>query len=151
MTITALRRDADGTLSFAGAHTDIFVYRAGSDDLEVFETAGLWLGLKPDAEGAFTTREIVLAPRDLLVLHTDGVTEAVQNGEMFDTQGMRSALGRAKGKTARQVLDDLLQALDGFELRDDATLLVIQQLEGDATAAQHAATPSGASTRPTAT
>ena len=151
MTITALRRDADGTLAFAGAHTDIFVYRAGSDDLEVFETAGLWLGLKPDAEGAFTTREIVLAPRDLLVLHTDGVTEAVQNGEMFDTQGMRSALGRAKGKTARQVLDDLLQALDGFELRDDATLLVIQQLEGDATAAQHAATPSGASTRPTAT
>lgn len=129
MTITALRRDADGTLAFAGAHTDIFVYRAATDALEVLETTGLWLGLKPDAEGAFTTRTLKLAPRDLLVLHTDGVTEAVRDGRMFDTHGMRDALGRAKGKTARQVLGDLLQALEGFELKDDATLLVIQELE----------------------
>jgi sigma-B regulation protein RsbU (phosphoserine phosphatase) len=150
MTITALRREADGRICFAGAHTDIFVYRAETDEVEALETAGLWLGLRPDAEGAFTTRELRLAARDLLVLHTDGVTEAMRDGLMFDTAGMREALGHAKGKTARQVLDDLLKALDGFELQDDATLLVIQKLEGDPGNARRAITPPGASTRPLA-
>ena len=133
MTITALRRDAGGTFVFAGAHTDLFVYRAATDAVETLETSGLWLGLKPDAAGAFSTRSLELRADDLLVLHTDGVTEAVRDGRMFDTHGLRQALGAAKGKTARQVLDGLLQALDGFELRDDATLLVIQQLEGGPT------------------
>jgi serine phosphatase RsbU (regulator of sigma subunit) len=151
MTITALRRDADGTLAFAGAHTDLFVYRAEADELETLETAGIWLGLKPDARGAFVTRTLKLAPRDLLVLHTDGVTEAMRDGRMFDTQGLRQTLAAAKGKTAQQVLDDLLRALEGFELRDDATLLVIQQLEGAASEVRRAMTPPGASTRPTAT
>jgi serine phosphatase RsbU (regulator of sigma subunit) len=134
MTITALRRDAGGTLRFAGAHTDLFVYRQQTDSVEAVATSGLWLGLKPDAEGAFTTRELTLTPGDLLVLHTDGVTEAMCEGRMFDTAGLHTTLSRAKGKTARQVLDDLMGALDGYELRDDATLLVIRELD----AAPHA-------------
>jgi serine phosphatase RsbU (regulator of sigma subunit) len=150
MTIMALRRDADGKIWFTGAHTDLFVYRADSNEVEVLETAGLWLGLKPDAEGAFTTRELRLRRNDLLVLHTDGVTEAMRDGRMFDTQGMRQALASAKGKSARQVLDDLLKALEGFKLDDDATLLVIQELEGDPNDARSGVARAGASTRPLA-
>jgi hypothetical protein len=60
---------------------------------------------------------------------------------------MRRALGDAKGKTARQVLDDLLRALDGFELKDDATLLVIRQLELDGAEAHREVTPPGATNR----
>jgi serine phosphatase RsbU (regulator of sigma subunit) len=148
MTITALRRDASGRICFAGAHQDIFVYRADTDEVEMLETAGLWLGLRANAEGAFTLQELQLAPRDLLVLHTDGVTEAVRDGRMFDTSGMRLTLGTAKGKTAKQVLDDLLRALDGFELRDDATLLVIRQLDGDGNTAHRGVTPPGATRAP---
>jgi len=129
MTITALRRDAGGKLQFAGAHTDLFVYRRLTDSVEAVATSGLWLGLKPDAEGAFTTRELTLAHGDLLVLHTDGVTEAVRDGRMFDTDGLRATLSRAKGKTAHEVLDELTGALDGYELHDDATLLVIRELD----------------------
>ncbi len=149
MTITALRRDAGGAIWFAGAHQDIFVYRAESDEIEAVETAGLWLGLRDDAEGAFSLRELKLRAGDLLVLHTDGVTEAVRDGAMFDTSGMRSALAAAKGKTARQVLDDLLHALEGFEMTDDATLLVIRQLESMPLSAKSSAQPP-ASSRPTA-
>jgi len=150
MTIMALRRDADGKIWFTGAHTDLFVYRADTDEVETLETAGVWLGLKPDAEGAFTTRELRLRRNDLLVLHTDGVTEAMRDGRMFDTHGMRQALASAKGKSARQVLDDLLQALEGFKLEDDATLLVIQELEGDPNDARPGVARAGASTRPLA-
>jgi serine phosphatase RsbU (regulator of sigma subunit) len=150
MTITALRRDASGDICFAGAHQDIFVYRADSDEVETLETAGLWLGLREDAEGAFKTRELKLFAGDLMVLHTDGVTEAVRDGAMFEPSGMRRSLASAKGKTARQVLDDVLRALEGFELRDDATLLVIRQLAGDRREAQAGANPKSTSTRPLA-
>jgi sigma-B regulation protein RsbU (phosphoserine phosphatase) len=131
MTITALRRDPDGRILFAGAHQDIFVYRAERDQVEVLETAGIWLGLRPDAEGAFVTRELRLGARDLLVLHTDGVTEAVRDGAMFDTGGVQHSLAAARGKSAQQVLDDLMHALDGYVLNDDATLLVIRQLAAE--------------------
>jgi phosphoserine phosphatase RsbU/P len=141
MTISALRRDPDGMISFAGAHQDIFVYRADTDDVETFETAGLWLGIKADAEGSFTTRELRLSSGDVLVLHTDGVTEASRDGLLFEPEGMRRVLRVAKGKTARQVLEGVLSALDGFELNDDATLLVIRQLEGQASSARPAQVP----------
>lgn len=132
MTISALRRDPDGKIAFAGAHQDIFVYRAESDEVETHATSGLWLGLKPNAEGAFETRELRLGPNDVLFLYTDGVTEARRDGALFDTAGVRRTLAAAKGKTAQQVLDGVLGALDGFELSDDMTLLVVRQLEGDA-------------------
>jgi serine phosphatase RsbU (regulator of sigma subunit) len=131
MTISALCRGPDGTISFAGAHQDIFVYRADTDDVETFETAGLWLGIKANAEGSFTTSQLRLGKGDVLVLHTDGVTEAMRDGALFDTEGMRNVLRAAKGKTAREILDGVLGALEGFELKDDATLLVIRQLDGD--------------------
>jgi len=150
MTITALRRDAEGAIWFAGAHQDIFIYRAESCEIEAVETAGLWLGLREDAEGAFSPRELKLSAGDLLVLHTDGVTEATRDGAMFDTGGMRRALAGAKGKTARQVLDDLHHALEGFELTDDATLIVIRQLESMPLSAKTEVTQPVASSRPTA-
>jgi serine phosphatase RsbU (regulator of sigma subunit) len=150
MTITALRRDADGRIWFAGAHQDLFVYRAETNEVETFETAGLWLGLRPDAEGAFDLRELKLGSNDLLVLHTDGVTEAMRDGALFDTSGMRRALAAAREKTAQAVLADLMHALDGFELHDDATLVVIRQLEPAATNARRSTVPPPATPRPAA-
>ncbi|HSU38868.1 MAG TPA: DAHL domain-containing protein [Polyangiaceae bacterium] len=150
MTITALRRDASGSIWFAGAHQDLFVYRADGDRVETYETAGIWLGLRPDAEGAFNLRELKLGARDLLVLHTDGVTEAMRDGALFDTTGMRRILAGAKDKTAGGVLDDLLAALDGFELNDDATLVVIRQLEAAPKSARPSAAPPPATPRPSA-
>jgi serine phosphatase RsbU (regulator of sigma subunit) len=129
MTISALRRDPDGMISFAGAHQDIHVYRADLDRVEALETSGLWLGLRQDVDGAFATRRLRLADGDVLVLHTDGVTEAARGGVLFDTRGLRTVVERAKGKTAHQILDELMRALDGFELADDATVLVIRQLD----------------------
>ncbi|HKP59055.1 MAG TPA: DAHL domain-containing protein [Polyangiales bacterium] len=136
MTITALRRDPNGKIAFAGAHQDMFVYRADTDEVESFETAGLWLGLKADATGGFRTRTLEMGARDVLVLLTDGVTEAVRDGEMFDVYNVRRVMSGAKGKSAREVLDAVLQALEGYEISDDATLLIIRQMAGAEVAAR---------------
>lgn len=128
MTMTALRRDAGGSIQFAGAHQDIFVWRAESDEIETIETAGIWLGLRSANEKSFTSRSLTLAPGDIMVLYTDGITEAMRDGALFDTQGMLTALAGARGKTAQAVLDGVMKALEPFELHDDATLMVVRQL-----------------------
>ena len=131
MTISALRRERDGSVFFAGAHQDIFIYRAETQLVEVLETHGIWLGLKEHIGHSLSSERFQLAPGDVLLLLTDGITEAVGNGKMFDTSGVRRVLDRAHGMTAQQILGALFTDLADFDLRDDATVLVIRQLGPD--------------------
>lgn len=128
MTLSAFRRDRDGTVHFAGAHQDVFVYRAFNGSVETLETSGLWLGIRPGIDATLRTREFRLGDDDVLVLLTDGITEATRDGALFDNAGVGRVLSRAGGKSARQVLDDVFAALSGYEVNDDATLLVVRQL-----------------------
>jgi serine phosphatase RsbU (regulator of sigma subunit) len=141
MTISALRRNPDGSIHFAGAHQDILVYRAASDSIETRETQGIWLGLKPDIASALTTKSFQLTRGDVLLLYTDGVTEAARDGALFDAAGVKGVLSGARGKSAREVLDALFAALRDFDVKDDATALVIRQV-----AAVQAARPAPQST-----
>jgi serine phosphatase RsbU (regulator of sigma subunit) len=128
MTLSALRRDPGGTVRVAGAHQDIHVYRAATDSVEAIETSGLWLGLQDQINASLTPKEFELAAGDVCVLHTDGIIEAARDGELFDIAGLRDVIGRARGKSAKQVLDEVFAALEGYALKDDATLVVVRQL-----------------------
>jgi serine phosphatase RsbU (regulator of sigma subunit) len=129
MTISALRRDPDGTIHFAGAHQDLLVYRAARDDVEVLETKGIWIGIKPDIRASLRTSSLKLASGDVLLLYTDGITEATRAGQLFDGAGVLDVLKRASGKSAAKLLEELFSALEGFQVNDDATVLVVRQLE----------------------
>jgi serine phosphatase RsbU (regulator of sigma subunit) len=128
MTISAFRREPDGTVLFAGAHQDVVLYRARENRVEALETSGLWLGLREQISHTLTTRRFRLGEGDLLVLYTDGITEAVKDGRLFDMSGVKGVVAGAQGKSADQVLSDLFEALEGFEVKDDATVLVLKQL-----------------------
>lgn len=128
MTISAFRRDPDGTISFAGAHQDVFIYRAQEDRVETLETSGLWLGLKEEIAHTLETRSFTLHDRDVLLILTDGITEATQNGTLFDTRGVRRVMERARGKSANDILASLLSELAHFEIKDDASVLVLRQI-----------------------
>jgi serine phosphatase RsbU (regulator of sigma subunit) len=128
MTMSALRRDPGGTVRVAGAHQDIHVYRAATNCVEAIETTGLWLGLADHIDASLKIQEFELQAGDVCVLHTDGIIEAAKNGQLFDTAGLREVIGHAQGKSAKQVMDDVFAALDGYVLADDATLVVVRQL-----------------------
>jgi serine phosphatase RsbU (regulator of sigma subunit) len=129
MTISAFRRGPDGTITFAGAHTDVMVYRAEANTVETFETEGIWLGIKENIAESLRTKSFELRTGDVLVLHTDGVTEATRDGALFDVAGLRAVLSRSRGKTSKEIVDDTFRAIDGFKVSDDATLLVVRQLD----------------------
>ncbi len=126
MTISAFRLERDGTVLFAGAHQDIHISRAASSEVETIETSGIWLGLKAEIGDRMSTKRFRLAEGDVLLLHTDGVTEAVRDGEMFDTAGVRRVLREARDGTAEALVSAIFAALAGYSVTDDATILAIK-------------------------
>jgi sigma-B regulation protein RsbU (phosphoserine phosphatase) len=134
MTITAFRRDPDGRVTYAGAHQDIHIFRAASGDVETIETRGMWLGIRDLIGELLTSGEFQLSQGDVLLLHTDGITEAMRDGKLFDNAGLKAVLGRAAGKSAAQVLDELFAAIEGYQVADDATVLVLKELEANGSA-----------------
>jgi serine phosphatase RsbU (regulator of sigma subunit) len=129
MSITAFRFEPDGTVHHAGAHQDVLIYRAGSATVEVIETHGMWLGLMPRIDRALTAQSFRLGAGDVLLLHTDGITEATRDGALFDVHGVQGVLARAAGKNAEQVLGELFTAIETFRVTDDATAVVVRKLE----------------------
>jgi serine phosphatase RsbU (regulator of sigma subunit) len=77
VTLSLLRYDLDGVIRFAGAHEPIIVWRRASGRCEVIETPGAWVGALPRLDEVTVTGTLALAPGDVLLLHTDGVTESM--------------------------------------------------------------------------
>jgi serine phosphatase RsbU (regulator of sigma subunit) len=132
MTISAFRRSPDGTVRFAGAHQDIHVFRAKSGVVETLPSTGIWLGLKEDIGDQLAVQEFRLEAGDQLMLHTDGVTEAMRDGAMFDVDGLRRILQTGGNKSAANVLADIFGELEAFEMTDDATIVIVKQLAAPA-------------------
>jgi len=131
ITFQLLRLRGDGTVTMAGRHEPVFVYRAATGACETIDTEGMWLGVRPSIASATTPVELALAPGDTLVLHTDGVTEAA------DAQGQRYGLTRLRASivaNAALPVADLRAAIErevvAFMARqdDDITLVAVRYL-----------------------
>jgi serine phosphatase RsbU (regulator of sigma subunit) len=98
----------------------------GDDGLDRLHATGYVLGLFEDWDCSIGERE--LRPGDLLVLYTDGVTEAFDgNGEEFGEARLVEVLRRCRELPAAALLDAIVAEVRGFsphEQGDDITLIV---------------------------
>ena len=114
----------------AGHCPPMVVRRGGS--VETVSASGLPLGLalgKPRTE-ALASEQLTLRSGDMLVLYTDGLTEAANSSdEEFGTSRLRSALARSAHRGPRTMVADCLNELAAFlggrERHDDLTLLAL--------------------------
>lgn len=135
-TLSILRYHDDGRVRFAGAHEDIIVYRAASGTVETFETPGTWVGAKKDVTSATVESTLQLAPNDVMVLYTDGITEAkrsgARQGEQFGIDRLTEAVRRAASSRASPsgVCDAIAEAVnqwtDKSEPFDDVSIVVMK-------------------------
>lgn len=130
LTLTLLRYERTGRLVGAGAHEVILVCRAEDGRTEYVDIPGTWVGLVPDIREATSDTEFELRAGDLLVLHTDGLTEARnEDGEMFGLERLAATLASARHETAETVRDALVAAVERWTCarEDDMSLLVARQ------------------------
>jgi len=129
VTLSLLRYFRDGRVDFAGAHEDMIVYRADNRRCDIIETQGTWLGAKADIAEQTHDRTLQLHDGDVLVLYTDGVTEAMNNRhEQFGLAQLVEVVERHGAKPAQEILNAILRHVDGWmeDQTDDVTALVFR-------------------------
>jgi serine phosphatase RsbU (regulator of sigma subunit) len=123
---------ATGTLTYSNAgHNPPFLFSANGDDaLQELDNTGPPLGLRVFKDVTWERRTAQIAPGDLLVLYSDGITEAQDDqGEFFDEDRLLE-VGRASlGRSAQEVQEAILAEVDRFvgdaPQVDDITLMVL--------------------------
>jgi phosphoserine phosphatase RsbU/P len=119
-----------GSLSFlnAGHNPPLIVHAAGT--VEQLASGGLPLGIKPDAEYREGRTQLQLG--DVLVVYSDGVTEAVSpSGEEFGPTRLYEVVSRNVEASAAGIRDRIESSLtkfsQGTSAADDITLVIVKR------------------------
>ncbi|MBY5863865.1 SpoIIE family protein phosphatase [Rhizobium leguminosarum] len=125
--------DYDGKeMILSGQHEEVVVVRANGE-VERIDTMdlGIPIGLEADISAFIKTREITFETGDLILLHTDGVTEAENDaGELFGIERLCREALRLKDQSAEKVVAGIIATLMLFigsqKIYDDITLLAVR-------------------------
>ena len=117
------------TYSNGGHDAPLLVRPDGSSELLPI-TGGVALGVAPGLE--FRSRTVQLDPGDVVVLYTDGVTEAVDaNGEQFGVKRMHEVFAAGPPADSEQATRAMFRAVRSFvgdtPQFDDITCLVLRR------------------------
>jgi phosphoserine phosphatase RsbU/P len=109
-----------------GGHPLPLCCRAGGST-ETVGRPGSFLGMEETVDvSEFAT---ILTPGDMVVLYTDGVTEARHGGAFFGEAGITEVLGASAELTAQAVADAVVAAALSFQdgpARDDIAVVVVK-------------------------
>lgn len=121
-----------GILSYANAGHNHPVLQQLDESIPLeLDAEGLILGVKKDI--FFEEMAVKLTTGDVLLLYTDGLTEACNShGEMFETSGVYSHLKTCLNFSADEILDSFYIKIHDFTgthtLQDDISLVVVKIL-----------------------
>ena len=133
MTITALSFNKDGSAIFAGLHQHLLIYRAGINNVEVLKPEGIWLSPwdMPNMGFKNINYELKLNSGDILLLYTDGITEAInKNKEFFMYTKLIKILEKYNDYSTEHIKGTILETLElcGYTTNDDVTILVLKRI-----------------------
>lgn len=114
-----------------GGHNDGVILRQDGS-VEMLGTTGLPVGLFPKRE--YDVAPVRLAPGDLMLIYSDGVSEANNSAlEEFGMDRLVGCLRESAHRPATEILDHLFVAIDAFAdgapQSDDITVMVVKRLE----------------------
>ncbi|MFN0086839.1 MAG: SpoIIE family protein phosphatase [Blastocatellia bacterium] len=121
--------DRDGHFTYINAGHNPPILARTSGETETLHTRSVLLGAFDFVE--YKTRQTRLLPDDVVVMYTDGVTEAVNAAnEMFGEERLESLIRESVALDAEQIkqriLDEVLAFTHGLPQGDDITLIVIK-------------------------
>ncbi len=130
MTLMALRLH-NAEMTVAGKHQDLIIYRSASNKTETVSTNGTWLGITDNMGRYLKDTTIQFAPSDIILLFTDGITEAMNtSGEMFGQDRLEQALNRYADFPVGKLLEKIISDVEDYQedQLDDMTLVVLKYM-----------------------
>lgn len=121
--------DRDGHLTYINAGHNPPILARTTGEIETLSTKSVLLGAFDFVE--YKTRQTQLLPGDVVVMYTDGVTEAVNTAnEMFGEERLerliQDSVTLAAEQIKQRILDEVLAFTHGLPQGDDITLVVIK-------------------------
>src|SRR5215510_2534419 len=122
---------ATGELSYVNAGQDPPLLRRGNGSYERLRAGGMALGMFENA--TYTTGATVLEPGDVLVMYSDGITEAEDTFDQpFDEAGVQTVVDGQGWASAKELGWALFEAVETHSrerrLLDDLTVLALRRL-----------------------
>jgi serine phosphatase RsbU (regulator of sigma subunit) len=130
------------TLTFANAGLTPPLLRRRDGHFEALTESGVLLGVAPGAR--YEDSRVELEAGDILVLYSDGLTEARRGEQEFGPEGVRQVLDAHARQGADEILRALLAAVQAFtdQPLDDVTVVVLRQVTGPVRPRMPAVAPS---------
>jgi len=121
-----------GRLSVVNAgHEPPLILRAGADAVHTLDRHDIVLGITRATN--YEVEECLLAPGDIAVFYTDGLTEATnEQGEMYTIEGLKAELLRSRDLAADTLATAMFEAVKTYAIspmRDDSTIFVAKRDE----------------------
>ena len=127
----AVLEATDGRLTFANAGHNLPLIRRADGQIEEVMSRGMVLGIMDDM--TYDEATAALAADDILLLYTDGITEAMNaDGELFGKARLTAAVAQATPATARDLIDAILAAVRDYTgdtpPADDLTIVTVKRI-----------------------
>lgn len=123
----------DGHLNLSGQHEDIVIIRQNGE-VERIDTVdlGFPLGLEADISTFINSVDIALNPGDIVVLYTDGITEAEdKNGVHYGLDRLIRVVQENSRRSAKQIRHEVIQDIRSYvttnKMLDDITIVILKQ------------------------
>ncbi len=124
--------DHSVTIARAGHNWPLF-YCAKTQTIEELKPKGISIGLMDNElfSNQLEEKKIYLNQDDLLLLYSDGVTEATNSqNRMFETTGLKSVITECAHESSGNIIGQIDSQLQKFvrsdELQDDATMVAFK-------------------------
>jgi len=120
------------SLTFVNAgHNSLYVFRGADGKIEELSASGMPLGMMDTSD--YKAETVQLMPNDVLVLYTDGVTEAMnQSDEQYGEPRFQQCISTSLNSSAPSIKDKILIDIREFvglePASDDLTLLVAKRM-----------------------
>jgi sigma-B regulation protein RsbU (phosphoserine phosphatase) len=130
-TFYAVLETRSGLVTYAnGGHNYPLLYETATGEVRPLRAQGIVLGIVPQPQ--FEQLSHIMAPGDVLLLYTDGVTEAMNpQRELFGDERLAAVLRGNHHRGPQEIINAVLAAVTAFaggqSQADDITMVVIKR------------------------
>ncbi len=137
MTLAAYCLNKNGQFIFSGNHEKVMIYRSEKHKVEIIDSPGIWVGITDDVKDFMQEDSFQMNKDDVMILYSDGVTEAKIFTDDTDKRVTRENYGEEriiellleKGhREPHRIREALIFSLQPFEWCDDVSFVILKKI-----------------------